>query len=647
MKKRYIDQNGRIPTFHIQNELEEFAKVGREYPSSRMVRTKKGKKAIAALIDLEKNHNHNLYTEIVNRAKRYPDSVALFYRGTEVTYRELVKKVDDMSKFLAEAGIVMGDEIPVCMTNTPEFVYLLIAANKVGAKLNIFGEQFDHDYIRKILEGCTKKVFFGDDSKYDAIKDVIQESNIQTKVISSLSDSLPEDPSKTKGYEEKLEEYYHYPNKVPEYIAEDNRIISYQQAQRIGEESSREVESVGDLETDFLVTYTSGSTINGWPKAIIHRNRSLIVSARFHDCELSGNPDMKALRCLAHIPTESNTDIIACITDILSQGWIVCLEPEYGLDSILDVVMLNKPNYLNVTKSHAVALIKQYLFGGKFKNRLLDFIFTMFAVGEGTCPGEEKFINKGLRVGKAGSAVSIKGFRLPFTTLGIAGGSCEQGAVYYTLWKSFTEIKTRLQGVRECGMFPEAYVCATALKPDGMGGYEECKYGEMGLLVTNSYSNMSGYKDNPEATNDMLIEDNRGRVWFSGKVYGYIDKLGGVHIKGREDVYSHGKLPLFRVEEMVTKDTKKVLSCQVVEHDTRLIAIVQFQYGINKEKGIKSIRGRLRNLAGAEIADEIEIQVIPFSESYPLTHSGKRKIGYDKEKIKELTAGGRSLKLVG
>lgn len=77
-----------------------------------------------------------------------------------------------------------------------------------------------------------------------------------------------------------------------------------------------------NLDTEFLVTYTSGSTIVDYSQ-IIHKN-DLITSGRFHDSELSGNPEIKGLRGLAHIHTESNTDVITAISDNLMQNWYIC-----------------------------------------------------------------------------------------------------------------------------------------------------------------------------------------------------------------------------------------------------------------------------------------------------------------------------------
>lgn len=625
-----IDEQGRIPTYRVEKEYELLNKLSDSKPSKRIVKTKKGLKGIKALIDLQKNHDVSWYRYLKERSEKHPNRVALFYRGNEISFKEMFERADNIAKSLVEMGVKPGDEIPICMTNTPELVYILIAINKIGAKANVFGEQFNPEYLEEILSGCTNKVIFSDDSRYAFIKDTVEKCNIENRVITSLSDSIPENIENNKNYEPELDGYYRYENKVSEFKQNDSRIVTFGDFENLGKNSNNDYEYPGDLETDFLITYTSGSTIVGRPKPIIHRNRSLIVSGRFHDCELSGNPDMKEFSCLAHIPPESNTDLIACISDILLQGWKVCLEPEYDSKKALDYIVLNKPNYLNMTTSFFIEAAKQYLYQNRFKGRKLDSIFTAFAVGEKMSPGEEKLINKFLRIARAGSSVPIGKFKMPFTTIGAAAGDCEHGAIFYTLWKKLFGIKSKALGVKECGLYPEGYVNATVLKMNANGEYEECDYGEMGVIVSNSYSNMSGYKNNPEATKNLLITDNLGRTWLSCNTYGYIDKLGGVHVKGRKELLfsniNGSVIPLYEVEDVIAQDTKRVLSCQVIEKDGRIITIIQPQYEYRNTDIAEPVRNHIASKFGEELLEYVDTIVLPFDEAFPLTHSGKREL---------------------
>lgn len=640
--QRQIDKEGRIPTYKVQEEYNLLESLPDTKPSKRMVKTKKGLKAIKALIDLEKNHNVSWYRYLKDRNKGNMNDLALFYRGAKITFKEMFDKADEVAKSMLNIGLKPYDEIGVCVTNSPELVYIILAANKLGIKVNCFGSQFDKEYLSEIIDGTSSKAIFVSDDVYGELKSVLSSKKIDNIIMTSLTDSLPKNPELCDEYESELDKYYHYENKVPSYKKEDLRIKSFNEFVVEGTDYKGKVEFVGDLETDFLITYTSGSTKVGYPKALIHRNRSLITSGRFHDPELCGNPKVPRLRGLAHIHPESNTDIITCISDNLMQGWSVALEPEYDKEKALDYIILNKPNYLNITTSFLLEMAKEYLIDKKFHKdgvgRKLPFLLAAFAVGEGTKKGEEKFINRFLREARAGSGVSIKGLKLPFTTLSIGGGDCEHGGIYYTLWKSlYQKLYTPVLRKEELGLFPVPYVNVTALKQDKNGNWIECDYNESGMIVANSYTNLSGYKNNPEATKSLIVEDSYGRKWITCNVYGYIDKVGSVHVKGRIPNKQPKYCPNYVVDDIVCQDTKNILSCQTVEVEDSKVITLQFQplAKVNKKETILAIYQRLSKSFSAEILENFYVRVIPTRLSFPLTGSGKRsekaleKLGLD------------------
>lgn len=621
----------RIPTYRVETELSLMESLPNSKPSKRIIKSKKGLKAIKALIELEQNHNTSWYNYLKDKNKDNMNKTALFYRGNKISFKEMFDKADELAVSMTEKNLTLGDEIGVCVSNTPELVYILLAANKLGLKVNLFGSSFDKNYLSEILDGISKKVIFISDDNYDDIKEVVKSKNIDQVVISSLATSLPKDPTKCDEYEEDLKDYYHYEDKTDRIVSEGNNIESFENFIKKSNKDTKVPNNIGNLETDFLVTYTSGSTKNGFPKEIVHKNRSLITMGRFHDPELSGNPKLENMRGLAHIHPESNTDVITCISDNLMQGWSVALEPEYSKEKALDYIILNKPNYLNITTSFLIEMSKQYLIDKKYnkdgESRKLPFLLATFAVGERTSKGEEKFINQFLRKSKAGSGISIKGFKMPYTTLSIGGGDCEHGGIYYTLWKSLQEkLYSPIIRKNELGMMPVPYVVVTALKQDSNENYVECDYNEPGILVANSYSNLSCYKNNNDATRKLILTDNLGRNWVTTNTYGYLDTIGSVHVKGRIPEKKNSICETYMIDDIVTNDTKNILSSTTVETEDGMLITIQKQPSSKKSNTeiIKSIYSRLLNNIPSEVLDTIKIRIIPVRESMPLTPSGKR-----------------------
>lgn len=630
----YFESYGKLPTFRLENEIDNMVSFGKNKPSSRPIYTKKGKKAIAALIKLEKENNHSWYEELKERSEKHPNDLALFYRGNKITFKEMFEKADMVAKSLKESGVNEFDTVPCALSNTPELVYLLLAVNKIGAKINLFGSDFDSDYMSKILDECTNKVLFATDDVYENIKNVTDKKNYKNKVIISLADSLPKDPSKCDEYEPSLKDEYYFENYVATYKKDDAKIKSFNEFLEYGKNYKGETLKKSMLDTEFLETYTSGSTSKGHPKTLVHSNRSLIVSGRFHDSELSGNPDFKGMRGLAHIHPESNTDVITCISDNLMQGWSVALEPVYNKQHALTSIVLNKPTYLNMTTSFLIEASKEYLIDKKFNGRKLPFLFVCFAVGEKVMPGEEKLINEFLRKSKAGSGIKINGFSLPYTTLCVGGGDCEHGGIYYSLWRSLQEkINYPRLKYHKFGLMPEAYVSVTALKPNEDGTYRECDYNEPGYIAANSSTNFKYYKGNKKETEKLILRDDRGRDWLSSNVYGYIDNLGGVHVKGRvEDVITleNKSIPKFEIEEEVCKDTKNILSCTLsnsnVNDEEYYILNIEMQPNkkASTKKIMQSVYSRIEKKFGYGIASNMYFRIIDNKTSFPLKPSGKR-----------------------
>ena len=155
------------------------------------------------LEDLEANHNHSWFEELYLRNEQTLDDIALFYRGTEVTYGEMFEHMKEYAKALRQQGVEKGTEIPICMSNTPELVYLLGAISMVGAKANIFNEEFDPEYITEIIDGCNSEIMFVEDGKYEELKDSIDRSHISNIIMTSLTDSLPKTSNLYEEYDKK------------------------------------------------------------------------------------------------------------------------------------------------------------------------------------------------------------------------------------------------------------------------------------------------------------------------------------------------------------------------------------------------------------------------------------------------------------
>lgn len=476
-----------------------------------------------------------------------------------------------------------------------------------------------NDYISKIINETESKIIFVEDNNYEDIKGGIDESNVETIVMISLADSL-KNRNAFIDLELKPEIYV---SKVENYKNQNKSIISQEEFVVLGENYDGEVIISTDLDTEFLITYTSGSTNEKRPKAIIHNTRSFNTIGRFHDKELNGGKSIKPLTLLAIIPTYSNSNLISCISDALMQGAKLAFEPYYHPNQFLHALIMYKPHYVAATKSFWLNFSKKILFDENYRDVKQKNLFLAFSCGEPFEINEENLMNKALKQAKMGMNV----IRIPFPIVRMseAGGDCEHGSIFFTLFRSYKnlKIKNKLQGEAE-GLSPFKFCDVAVLDEEGnyLPPYE------LGRLVANSPCTMKGYKNNPEATDSFFITDATGKVWGDMNVYGYKDKSGKVYIRGR--IPKEGEsIPPFTIAKQILKDRKNVLSCEVVRDDAIgvYVAHVEFNPMISKDPSdiLQKAQKRCEKILN-EHDIELCFRIRDFEESFPLTGSGKRDV---------------------
>src|SRR4051794_39643651 len=75
----------------------------------------------------------NWVDHVARHAYRDPDGVALRFEGRSITWSELHERVGALAAAFAQRGVRPGDRVAILMTNRPEFVESVLAANAAGA----------------------------------------------------------------------------------------------------------------------------------------------------------------------------------------------------------------------------------------------------------------------------------------------------------------------------------------------------------------------------------------------------------------------------------------------------------------------------------------------------------------------------------
>ena len=588
------------------------------------------KKVQNVLNDIDNNHNHSWAIEMYDRNRENMNSIALYYRGKKIKYKDMFERAYMYAKSLKKLGFSKENEIPICITNTPEFVYLLLAVSFIGAKANIVGDWFNKDYLIKILNETKSNVMFIDDISYEKIKDSIDNSNIKDLVCFSLTDSfiINQDNIKTNPYQQIDSNYHDISNNVNK-VKRKHKGTTYNinEFESLGFDYSGKVVENVDLNDAFSITYTSGTTLPGYPKGVIQSNRSYITLSRFKESDVSGMPTMKNMSVLAHIPTYTHMELSCAISDTLYCGCTLALEPFYNKDFFPYSLVINKPNFVPASTGFWCNLCKLLNFDEFWKNVDMPYLMIPTVTGEGLSIGEEKFLNFTSRKHKFG--VDKLPFPLSPVTFSIGGGTTESSGIFVTLFKSLQEKKLNYLIRKETlGLTPHKFSEIEVLNEDG----DYCKVNEPGLLVAINPCEMIGYTDS-ELNKQTHIDDSIGREWLNLGTYSYKDRTGRIKMKGRMGNYiklSNGEnVPYYLIEDSILLDTKNVMSCSVVNTlDDNLVCHIELQpYKQKSEKQIlKGIISRINNSFNHEIKNRLYFRIRNNEESFPLDPSGKRSL---------------------
>ncbi len=583
------------------------------------------KKAQKALIDIDQNRNHSLAIELFNRNKNNLNKTALLYRGVKITYYEMFNEAYKYAKSLKALGFKKGSEIPICITNTPEFIYMFIACMFIGAKAHIVGDWFDKDYLTNILNKTKSKIMFIDDISYEQIKDSINASSIDSLVCFSLTDSF----KNNKNYYERIDSKFHKIDNNVEFIKKDFHGQTYDNKSfiEIGQDYKKMVLEKVDLNDVCTITYTSGTTKPGEPKGVKQAHRSYITLSRFKESDVSGMPTMKDMSVLAHIPTYTHMELSCAISDTLYCGCTLALEPFYNKEFFPYSLHINKPNFVPASVGFWGHLCKLLNFDPAWQKINMPYLMLPTVTGEGCSPGEEKFFNLTSRKHKFGTE------KLPFPlapiTFSIGGGTTESSGIFVTLFKSLQEKRLKhLIYKRSLGLTPHKFAEVEIINEFG----EYCKTNEPGLLVAKNPCEMIGYTD--ESLNkNIKVTSRDNREWLSLGTYSYKDETERIHMKGRMDSFlklTNGEIiPYYLIEDCILCDTKNVLSCSVIKtNDNNLICHIELQPYRKKSTRqiIKSITERLKTKFSKEVIDNLFYRIRDNIESFPLDPSGKRSV---------------------
>lgn len=145
---------------------------------------------IEKLPDEVKYPEGSLYDAVLSTATKYPNRTALEYYHMEVSYKELIKKINRVASALKALGVEKGDPVTICMPNTPESVYAFYAVNEIGAIANMVHPLSSEKEIEDYLIQSGSKVMLCVDIAYPKTENIIKNTEVERLVVVSPARSM-------------------------------------------------------------------------------------------------------------------------------------------------------------------------------------------------------------------------------------------------------------------------------------------------------------------------------------------------------------------------------------------------------------------------------------------------------------------------
>ncbi len=431
-----------------------------------------------------------MWQVLKTNAQNYRGINALIYEGTEITYEKLIEEIEHVAKSFSKLGVRSGDNVIICMANTPEFVYAFYALIKIGAIPNLIEPRTNAKRILSYIEMAQAKYMIMIDKCYENMEKIRRESPLLKIVSVSPSASL-------KGIKK------HLYNLTHKKVKSESIYIDYEDFYRMGNRWF----TVGDFpyekDRTTVVVYTSGTS--GVPKGVCLRNET--YNGQNLQIKYSGFFPKKGEIFLGNVPFFSAYGSSSGMHNALSNGVTIYLIPGPKLEKFPYYIKKSKATFVMGSPRH-FEILDEYLM--RHPHERLDYVKCLVSGGDKILEEHESHMNETF-TSRGGPKIK-KGL-----------GSTENGGGFTT---TSTDKDNKIGSVG----IPLAQNIVRIVDPVTR---RELPYGEVGEIEVSTITHANGYLHNLEETSKAYYQDETGRIWQRTKDLGYIDQDGALFFVNR------------------------------------------------------------------------------------------------------------------
>lgn len=441
------------------------------------------------------------------------DLPAIHYYGEDISWRTVFQEAQRTARALKAVGFQEGDQIPVFLRLVPEFVYLLLGAEIIGASL-LCRDNTIEENVEAARKADAKVIIAQDFLSQKEMHAFLSGSNVEKMVLLSplhygTRNEMP------AHIQECLDSYY------PAHCATGPATMSWDEFMTCGDTYTGPVSAPVDIDRPLFRAYTSGST--GPSKQVIHSANtmlSIICQMNFY----GGADGFRPTWMVTCLPPALVAVTVSMVLLPLASNKLLILDPFCAEHDVDLELMRYKPNNWPMIPMFMETVMRN----GRIPR---DYDLShLLAAGAGC----EAFNNNQMK--RAQQFLLDHNCNIRFTT---GYGSSESGSTF-CLPMAPKPICNGNTGV------PLPLSIVSIFKP---GTDEELTYGQLGEICKAGPGNMLGY-DNPKATAKALMIHSDGNTWLHTGDLGYMDEDGVLYALNRGDArrYGGGELAVLPME---------------------------------------------------------------------------------------------------
>ena len=527
-----------------------------------------------------------MYQALLMMANKYPNDLALYYQGTKITFKSLIKRINETADILYHVlGIKENDVVLISQPNIPETVVLFYAVNKIGAVSNLVHPFTPFIQVKEIMEKTNTKVAFIFEQRIAKEVDKYREL-VNEVYVTRIEDDLP--------FFKKL--YYHvFMNfKIRKKLGKQ-KAINFPGFNYVSnlKPTNKDTPVVPLINNKCSVLLPSGST-TGKPKTICLNDRSFNYIAMHSDAFMSLNKEeLRGHKMLSILPSFHGFGLCMTMHAPLVNGFASILIPRFRVKKVVKVMNIIKPTAICGVPTIYEKLLKEPSF---VKSSSLKNLHCCFCGGD-TLSNE-----------------LLNNFN---NTMRQAGSKCRlfQG---YGLTEAIAVNCVNTFETSKDGSLGKPIPDAIFKIVDESG--KELPRNQIGEIVLKSEAVMLGYYQDEDATKECL----KAGYLYTGDL-GYMDDDGFIYFKSRKKrVVKVSGVAVFPSEvEQLIMTIPEVDNCAAISVPDKKLqksikVFVVSSYENKNELNDKIIETCRKYLIKWSVPTEVE-----FKDSLPLTNLGK------------------------